>query len=73
MEQVSRLCPNQDLAGVLADWLVKLWSLEDLLPESLSEVSLQQLTDSEVLELAGLKMEAGQNQRLGDLQAKGKM
>ncbi len=72
VEQVSRLCPNQDLAGVLADRLVKLWSLGELLPESLSEVSLQQLTDSEVLELAELKMEAGQNQRLGDLQTKGK-
>lgn len=70
--QAGALCPGQDLAGVLADRLVKLWSLGELLPEPLSEVLLQQLTDDEVLELAELKMEGGQNRRLGELQAKGK-
>ncbi len=73
MEQAGRLCPGQDLAGVLADRLVKLWSLGELLPEPLSEVSLQQLTDDEVLELAELKMDGAQNQRLGELQARGKV
>ena len=44
----------------------------DLLSEPLSEVSLQQLTDDEVLELAELKIDGTPNQQLGELQAKGK-
>lgn len=72
VEQASRLCPGQDLASVLADRLVKLWSLEDLLPEPLAHVSLQHLADDEVLALADLKMDGMQNERLGELQAKGK-
>lgn len=74
MDQASLLCreKGQDLADLLAERLIQLWALRDLLPEPLSEVSLQQLTDEEVLELADLKMEASQNHRLGELQAQGK-
>ncbi len=53
-------------------------TLEIVLPtlENLSEMSIHStiadVPDQEVLELANLKMDAVQNQRLGDLQAKGK-
>ena len=53
-------------------------TLEILLPtlDNLSETSIHakiaDVPDQEVLELANLKMDAIQNQRLGELQAKGK-
>ena len=62
----------RELSEVLSD------SLEIILPtfNSLSAVGnhleVSHLLDSEVIELADSKMDAVQNQRLGELQAKGK-
>jgi hypothetical protein len=63
---------QRDVAVILAD------ALEMLLPtwESLSEGStpptVSSLSDAEVLALADAKMDAVQNQRLGELQQRGK-
>lgn len=62
----------RNISEVLVD------TLEIILPtlNNLSENSLNseifQMSNQEVIELANLKMEATQNQRLGELQAKGK-
>ncbi|MBE5232232.1 MAG: hypothetical protein ACKPH1_14605 [Microcystis panniformis] len=62
----------RELSEVLSD------SLEIILPtfNNLSiignQTKVSHLLDSEVIELANLKMDAVQNQRLGELQAKGK-
>ncbi|WP_446344646.1 hypothetical protein [Coleofasciculus sp. F4-SAH-05] len=61
----------RNLSEVLVD------TLEIILPtfNNLSEITdseISQLANEDVIELANLKMEAGQNQRLGELQAKGK-
>ena len=64
---------GQDVSVVLAERLLRLWSFGEFLPQVLSESSLQQLTNDEVLELADLKMDGEQNRRLGELQRRGKM
>ncbi|MBR8833319.1 MAG: hypothetical protein DSM106950_04550 [Stigonema ocellatum SAG 48.90 = DSM 106950] len=62
----------REVSDVLVD------TLEIVLPtfDNLSEMSIHSeiahVSDQEVLELANLKMDAVQNQRLGELQAKGK-
>ena len=62
----------RELSEVLVD------TLEIILPafNNLSEISnhgeVSHLLDAEVIELANLKMDVVQNQRLGELQAKGK-
>ncbi|MEA5554720.1 hypothetical protein VB713_27720 [Anabaena cylindrica UHCC 0172] len=62
----------REVSDVLVD------TLEIVLPtlDNLSEISIHtkiaDISDQEVLELANLKMDAVQNQRLGELQAKGK-
>ncbi|MBO3459129.1 hypothetical protein G7B40_011780 [Aetokthonos hydrillicola Thurmond2011] len=62
----------RELSDVLVD------TLEIVLPtfDNLSEMGINSeighISDNEVLELANLKMDAVQNQRLGELQAKGK-
>jgi hypothetical protein len=61
----------RNLSEVLVD------TLEIILPtfNNLSEITdseISQLANEDVIELANFKMEAGQNQRLGELQAKGK-
>jgi hypothetical protein len=62
----------RELSEVLVD------TLEIILPafNNLSEISnhgeISLLSDAEVIELANLKMDVVQNQRLGELQAKGK-
>ncbi|MDZ8053596.1 MAG: hypothetical protein RMX68_021890 [Aulosira sp. ZfuVER01] len=62
----------RELSEVLVD------TLEIILPafNNLTEISnhgeVSLLTDAEVIELANLKMDVVQNQRLGELQAKGK-
>jgi hypothetical protein len=68
VESAQRL--GEATARELSDVLVD--TLEIVLPSfgNLSEIS--HLKDAEVLELANLKMDAVQNQRLGELQAKGK-
>lgn len=62
----------REISDVLLD------TLEIVLPtlDNLSEMSINSniadISDEEVLELANLKMDVFQNQRLGELQAKGK-
>ncbi len=54
---------------MLADALEMMWlTLEELPAESTVSI----LSDAEVLAIADLKMDAAQNQRLGELQDKGK-
>ncbi len=62
----------RNISEVLVDTLeIILPSLNNVSENSLnSEIS--QMSNQEVIELANLKMEATQNQRLGELQAKGK-
>ncbi|MBG1262027.1 hypothetical protein [Nostoc commune] len=74
VESAQRL--GDATARKLSDVLVD--TLEIVLPtfENLSEMSIHSeilhVSDQEVLELANLKMDAAQNERLGELQAKGK-
>jgi hypothetical protein len=56
---------------VLTDTLEMLWLTLEETP-NLSETSISELPDDAVLKLADAKMNESQNQRLGDLQAKGK-
>lgn len=72
--QAQRQGQNLDhLVGQILNQAVVQDSLEldDPLPTNLYS-PVAQLADAEVLELAALKMDALQNQRLGDLQAQGK-
>ncbi|MGM3306752.1 hypothetical protein ACSQ6I_12400 [Anabaena sp. WFMT] len=74
VESAQRLgeATARDLSDVLVD------PLEIVLPtfNNLSEISINSrisnLSDADVLDIANLKMEAVQNNRLGELQAKGK-
>jgi hypothetical protein len=63
---------QRDVTIVLAEALQKLWPFVDLMPEPLSEEFLFGLTDRQVEEMAALKLEKSQNERLGALQSKGK-
>jgi hypothetical protein len=63
---------QRDVTIVLAEVLQKLWPLVDLMPEPLSDQFLFGLTDRQVEEMAALKLEQSQNERLGALQSKGK-
>jgi hypothetical protein len=56
---------------VLADTLEMLWLTLEETP-NLAETSISELPDDAVLKLSDAKMNESQNQRLGDLQAKGK-
>jgi len=72
----SAQCLGQATARELSEVLID--TLEIILPtfNNLSAIGnhteVSYLLDSEVIELASLKMDAVQNQRLGELQAKGK-
>ncbi|CCI19014.1 conserved hypothetical protein [Microcystis aeruginosa PCC 9807] len=72
----SAQCLGKATARELSEVLID--SLEIILPtfNNLSiignQTKVSHLLDSEVIELANLKMDAVQNQRLGELQAKGK-
>jgi len=74
VESAQRL--GEATARELSDVLVD--TLEIVLPtfENLSDMSIHSeishVSDQEVLELANLKMDVAQNERLGKLQAKGK-
>jgi hypothetical protein len=61
---------QRDVGQVLADALEMMWTTIDTISDV--EVSVSTLSDDEVLALANLKMEPEQNERLGELQAKGK-
>ena len=61
---------QRDVDQVLADALEMMW--ETTAAVSAPGAPVSTLSDEEVLALADSKMEAAQNERLGDLQAKGK-
>lgn len=61
---------QRDVGQVLADALEMMWSTINTLSDLGTHVSL--LSDEEVLALADLKMDPVQNERLGELQMRGK-
>lgn len=74
IEHAKRLgdATQRDVAAILADALEMLLPTLENLPESSPYPSLSSLSDAEVLTLANSKMDAVQNQRLGELQQRGK-
>jgi hypothetical protein len=74
VEYAERLAgaTQRDVAAILADALEMLLPTLENLPEGSSNPSLSSLSDAEVLVLANSKMDAVQNQRLGELQQRGK-
>lgn len=74
VESAKRLgeATQRDVASVLAEALELLGGMWDNLPAKTLSSSLETLTDKEVLSLARSKMDEVQNQRLGELQARGK-
>ncbi len=75
VEHVSYLgqATQRDAEAVLVDTLEMMWPAwkgllgRDIFPP------MKRLSDAEVLEMANLKMDPLQNERLGDLQARGKI
>ncbi|MGB8698431.1 MAG: hypothetical protein WCD18_03355 [Thermosynechococcaceae cyanobacterium] len=65
------LATQRNLDTVLTDTLAMLWLTLEEIPGT-SESPVSELSDNALLELADAKMNEAQNQRLGDLQAKGK-
>jgi|SRR5919199_132252 hypothetical protein len=63
---------QRDVAAILADALEMLLPTWENLSENSSIPSVSSLSDAEVLALADSKMDAVQNQRLGELQQRGK-
>jgi len=61
---------QRDVGQVLADTLEMMWSTVSAFSDLSSPVDL--LSDEEVLALADLKMDPVQNERLAELQARGK-
>jgi hypothetical protein len=74
IEHANRLgsATQRDLGTVLTDTLEMMWLTVDELPSIEQQNPIAALTDNEVLSLSDAKMDQTQNQRLGDLQAKGK-
>lgn len=74
VEHAKRLgsATNRDVATVLADALEMLWSTLESLPDSSLYPLVSSLSDAQVLALADSKMNVVQNQRLGELQERGK-
>jgi hypothetical protein len=74
VEHAKRLgdATQRDVAAILADALEMLLPTLENLPESRPYPTLSSLSDAEVLTLANSKMDAVQNQRLGELQQRGK-
>lgn len=75
VESAQRLgeATARNLSDVLVDTLeIVLPTLLECLKHEHSQSEISYVCDQEVLELANLKMDAAQNQRLGELQAKGK-
>lgn len=63
---------DRDVSSVLKDTLELLWMMWDNFPASTHLVNISSLSDRDVLEIAESKMDATQNQRLGELQELGK-
>ncbi len=74
VESAQRLgdATQRDVAKVLADTLAMLLPVWENLPDSNVYSPVSSLSERELLALADSKMDAVQNQRLGELQAKGK-
>ena len=74
VEYAKRLgdATQRDVAAILADALEMLLPTWENLSENSSIPSVSSLSDAEVLVLANSKMDAVQNQRLGELQQRGK-
>ena len=74
VESAQRLgtATARNLSDILADTLEIVLPVFNNLSGTSSQKEISHLLDTEVIELANLKMDAFQNQRLGDLQAKGK-
>lgn len=74
VEYAKRLgdATQRDVAAILADALEMLLPTWENLSENSSIPSVSSLSDAEVLALADSKMDAVQNQRLGELQQRGK-
>jgi hypothetical protein len=62
----------RNLSDILADTLEIVLPVFNNLSGKSDHTEISHLSDIEVIELADLKMDAFQNQRLGNLQAKGK-
>jgi hypothetical protein len=62
----------RELSDVLVDTLEIILPAFNKLSGISNQLEISHLLDSEVIELANLKMDPVQNQRLGELQAKGK-
>jgi hypothetical protein len=62
---------QREVDEVLADTLEMMWAATDVMPDWEPPVST--LSDNEVLALADSKMDVAQNERLGQLQAQGKV
>jgi hypothetical protein len=65
------LATQRNVDTVLADTLEMLWLTVEGMPD-LAGTTVAALSNDEILNLADSKMSEAQNQRLGDLQAKGK-
>ena len=74
MEHAKRLAAatHRDVSAVLIDTLEMLWLTVEGFPNPDLCPPILELSNDEVLALANSKMDDVQNQRLGDLQAKGK-
>lgn len=74
VEYAKRLgnATQRDVAAILADALEMLLPTLENLPEGSSNPTVSTFSDAEVLALANFKMDAFQNQRLGELQQRGK-
>ena len=59
--------------AILADTLEMMWPTLGDLPDTSPYPPVSTMSDTEVLALADSKMDVVQNQRLGELQAKGKV
>jgi hypothetical protein len=63
---------HRQVETVLEDALEMMWPMLEELPAADFNLAVSTLSDAEVLQLADLKMDEAQNERLGQLQRKGK-
>lgn len=71
--KLQAVSSQRAVEDVLADTLKMLWLSWENLPNNQLSKPVTSLSDPEVLMLANTKMDGKQNQRLCELQAKGKM